>query len=931
MGDTSAKITITAQDLASDVFARINQALEGTKDQVGDATEKMKGLGDQISSAFEDPLGAIQALGGAALDSLGIVGAAVGVLVGVMAGLTMAITELGEKGSEVDDVAEGFTRLAGTSQNASDILEAMQTGLKGTVDNLTLMTEANKLLASGATSTAADFGTLTQASLVLAHEGFGTSTDMLNTLSTAMETGRTRRLAMSGVVVDAKGFEEDYAASLGLSADQLSTSQKLAADRQAILAALSNTVDTAGDQELTFAERIAQGKTAVTNWTQALEVAIARSPVLTTLLDGLQSALSAVFGTNQTALIQQIVVWVDKVAIGIDDLAIAATYAGQVTGVVWAAIKTGVLGVETAIVGIVTAIGEVLLAAEKTAGALHLVDPAEVQNIQNTQIGLRAMTVDLAAQTAAAAQGVIGQDEFGKSLTAAQTALLDARTKMQAQTDTAQAYANVMTQVGWVQGNVTNGIADMGVQAADTEGKTLKLSDAAKAYIKAWADLDSIGESYRDTVSQINPQLVTLISNYIEAGAKVGVLATAFSDVLTPAQVQAIDDMTKANDKYAKSWDTTQASINAVWDQAYSDQQANGLKGLALQVANLNKQEQNEKDAAAKKITDETQLQEMLEALDDKYTALRSNATTADAQKTAEATTVIWNGYYDNIDKASMSATDYAIAQQQRKYDDQVAKAIAAGIVDTNYYTALEAANGQAMDTIYQQHDKYAQDTKKLLADLTDGPGGWVDTFSNVLVHSGSFKDAVGAVWGQLKTDTLNIFADLLSGIIHSFLDALLKEVEDYVAEMLVKLAVLTVLSFFSGGGVATGGGGGEGGGNGAAAEGMSTGGVVYAANGFIPRGTDTVPAMLTPGERVLSVPDTQEFEHQGGLAALRAARAGVSSSSAPAGGAAPASTAALEGRIDALHATMKQQGERFAAMLQVQPTLMRHALRGAH
>ena len=40
MGDTSAKITITAQDLASDVFARINQALEATKEQVGDATEQ---------------------------------------------------------------------------------------------------------------------------------------------------------------------------------------------------------------------------------------------------------------------------------------------------------------------------------------------------------------------------------------------------------------------------------------------------------------------------------------------------------------------------------------------------------------------------------------------------------------------------------------------------------------------------------------------------------------------------------------------------------------------------------------------------------------------------------------------------------------------------------------------------------------------------
>lgn len=41
----------------------------------------------------------------------------------------------------------------------------------------------------------------------------------------------------------------------------------------------------------------------------------------------------------------------------------------------------------------------------------------------------------------------------------------------------------------------------------------------------------------------------------------------------------------------------------------------------------------------------------------------------------------------------------------------------------------------------------------------------------------------------------------------------------------------------------------------------FSKGGVVYAASGFRPRGTDTVPAMLTPGERVLSVEQNRQFE----------------------------------------------------------------------
>lgn len=55
----------------------------------------------------------------------------------------------------------------------------------------------------------------------------------------------------------------------------------------------------------------------------------------------------------------------------------------------------------------------------------------------------------------------------------------------------------------------------------------------------------------------------------------------------------------------------------------------------------------------------------------------------------------------------------------------------------------------------------------------------------------------------------------------------------------------------------------------------VTSSGVLYAAAGaFVPRGTDTVPAMLTPGERVLSVRQNREYE--GGYAALRAEMAGL-------------------------------------------------------
>jgi hypothetical protein len=45
--------------------------------------------------------------------------------------------------------------------------------------------------------------------------------------------------------------------------------------------------------------------------------------------------------------------------------------------------------------------------------------------------------------------------------------------------------------------------------------------------------------------------------------------------------------------------------------------------------------------------------------------------------------------------------------------------------------------------------------------------------------------------------------------------------------------------------------------------EGMASGGVVYAAGGWTSKGSDIVPAMLTPGERVLTVGQNYDYEHR--------------------------------------------------------------------
>ncbi len=211
---------------------------------LGDSTEGQAAVKELVSKLGE------------AEESMGTLQETAIALGAALVAVTGTIIELGIKGSEVNDVRDGFDRLAGSVGQANDILDTMRQGVAGTIDDLQLMTDANKLLATGAVTSAEGFGSLTEASRVLSREGFGPTQDVMQSLSNAMETGRTRRLALMGVTVDAKGAEADYAASLGIQASQLSASQKLFADRQAVMTAMQKVVADAGTQEMTFGEQM---------------------------------------------------------------------------------------------------------------------------------------------------------------------------------------------------------------------------------------------------------------------------------------------------------------------------------------------------------------------------------------------------------------------------------------------------------------------------------------------------------------------------------------------------------------------------------------------------------------------------------------------------------------------------------------------------
>lgn len=341
------------------------------------------------------------------------------------------LPEIAMRGSVVGDVEQGFAHLAAQAGLTSEVLlTTLRAGTHGTIDDFALMQRANKDLAAGLNLTDAQFGTLAQGAFALAKVTGGSAKDALDSMSDAMVTGKAKAIALLTGKVDLKVAEEAYAIALGGTTANLTAEQKLDADRGAILEKVQAALVRVGAQQDSLKDKVTQAGVAWENFKDELGKQIAQSPVIAAGFEGIHQALAAAFGTDQAGLITTIAGYVNQLAILVIDVGLGMVEAARVGNVAWSAIEVVVLGVETAVVGLVTGIGEVLLKAEQLAGKLHLVDPSEVKILEDTQVGLRAMTVSLAAETAEAAKGVIGHSAFDATLNKVGGALLVTRDAM---------------------------------------------------------------------------------------------------------------------------------------------------------------------------------------------------------------------------------------------------------------------------------------------------------------------------------------------------------------------------------------------------------------------------------------------------------------------------------------------------------------------
>ena len=155
-------------------------------------------------------------------------GMAIGAVTAAAYGLKRAL-DFAVEGEKIRNIGLAFGQL---NENATATGRALQSMLRGTVDQTSMQMFANQLSTMGIE--AEQMGVLADSAFKIAATQGRKTIDVMNTLATAIGTGRLATAAQFGIVVDAKEAQKQYADSLGVTESALDATAK----RQALVNAL---------------------------------------------------------------------------------------------------------------------------------------------------------------------------------------------------------------------------------------------------------------------------------------------------------------------------------------------------------------------------------------------------------------------------------------------------------------------------------------------------------------------------------------------------------------------------------------------------------------------------------------------------------------------------------------------------------------------
>ena len=500
------------------------EAILKLKDEMSGQLEKASKSTGLFGSMFEGTMGAASAV-------------AAGVSV-VIAGLEATLISLGNRGSDINDVAGALDSFTGSAEASNEILEKMKAGTLGTVDSFTLMKESSRLLGAGVDLNAEQFGELSKAAFALQNRGLGPTKDMLALVSDAMVTGRTRALAMKLGVVDVGDAEIAYANKLGKTKDALTDSEKTEAKRIAVMSLLEKAVKQSGEAHRDFGEEIEAASAFVTDFVDDIAKAIAKSPALSDAVNRISKALDDAFSDERQGAIQTAVSALEDLATTTADVIVPIIeLVGELIDFShWCkenATALKLLGIALGIF-IVT-----VNASTISLGIYQVAAYAATLATGAFTLSLAPITATILAIAAVLAGVVIAYKYFSKSTgdasiassaqakelekTAAATRLAEKSTATLATTtDKGTASTISSSEAGLAQQEV--------LKAAK---KTLEEQTAA------FATLNGYKKNYAETLATIDPLQRKEIENYLKNGAAIGVIEKAYPK-LTKAQLDSI-------------------------------------------------------------------------------------------------------------------------------------------------------------------------------------------------------------------------------------------------------------------------------------------------------------------------------------------------------------------------------------------------------
>ncbi len=699
-------------------------------------------LEDHASSVLDNVTDKIKDWAIESESSLAKVALGFGVVTAAVLGTAASITALGEKGSTLLGVETAFDHLAIAAGTTGDELRgSLSEGLKGTVDEMETMQSVQRLLVSGFKLTNDQALMLAQTARELG-KAFGVdAASELETLSTALTTGRTRTLALQGVVVDVKKGEEEFAKSIGTTVDQLNAEGLLEGKRIAIMEGIKAKRDALGESELNFKERLLQTKAELEDWGDSLAKSVASSPQVLQAYDDIKNAVIKAFGGDSQDLLDTTTGLIDKFASLVSEYgpSIIQTFVD-----IWTEIRHIAEEIEKAWDLVPDWMKNIARDATLAAGAIWLMQAAffaivgtgvvgTLANVGSIVAGLPSLF--LAANAALTefmvTAGTLGTVAFG--LSSIVIALASVTTAL---------YAG---SIAWDIWRTHSQNATDAARLAVERQKTMTGAAALAGH-----DFDTLGaaETYlRDRVKEVNGLLTDQERLLHQPGAVAGDVTKGAIPVAaqSPDRAKFIKDQ---SDKIEAATSASIAKTQELWDQYFTTLDKMNLDSVGAQVLAIDRKETAEVAALDKSKKYNQDYQNQLQAIeavaavnraaiyedlrrknvaaDEKALTESQAALVADGEKRLSLSTATFDKLTSAAEKeqraledVTTTGLDRQLLDIQRSAEDQIA---ALGAVPQDEALAsLWQANVDKIHAIQQQQvDNLYIDNAAMVKDSTD-------------------------------------------------------------------------------------------------------------------------------------------------------------------------------------------------------------------